>query len=217
MSESTHAAPYRNCMAPQQTHIISKQQERGSIFLRRNRSVIMENGERREETIVGRSGRPQHPAVHDADDSSGWRKSSHRHETHKEEPINRECCAVTQGVSWNDIYYIAAFGIFGAVLRVYIGRIFGGDCETETNEIGDFWEASDICITANGLTDRRGGALFIDLPGNFVGSFLMGLLSASTAQPIPWFPKDHHLQRHTSWHKGLTTGFCGCLTTCKFL
>ena len=145
-----------------------------------------------------------------------------RHVTRKEEyTTNGDCCVSVQNVSWNDAFYIAAFGIVGTVTRIYIGRILGGDCESSLSsdqvDTKDFWEASRICITANGLTDRWGGALFLDLPANAVGSFCMGLLSASVTHPIPWLRKDHHLQRQRSWHNGLTTGFCGCLTTCEYL
>ena len=129
---------------------------------------------------------------------------------------SRPCCGAIQGVSWEDIYHIATWAILGTILRVYIGRIFGQDCENQASGTQeDFWEASHICITSSGETSRRGGTLFIDLPANILGSFIMGLLSASKDHPIPWFPENHHLQRHASWHKGLTTGFCGCLTTCK--
>lgn len=117
-----------------------------------------------------------------------------------------------QNVAWDDVFYIATWGVFGAVTRIYVDRLFGMDCETDPD---DFWRAQNVCITATGLTERRGGALFVDLPANVLGSFLMGLLSASSEHVIPWFPRHHHLQRQTSWHKGLTTGFCGCLTTCK--
>ena len=132
-------------------------------------------------------------------------------------PASKTCCRGTAGnhTTWMDIYYIATWGILGAVLRVYLNRLLGLDCDSETS--GDFWQASRICLTATGETSRKGGALFVDLPANVVGSFLMGLLSASTSHPIPWFPARHHLQRHTSWHTGLTTGFCGCFTTCKFV
>eukprot|EP00977_Amphora_coffeiformis_P005832 scaffold1225_cov164-Amphora_coffeaeformis.AAC.8 len=169
---------------------------------------------------------PQPPSAPTSsnNNNSSRHKPSDRHETRKDDnptttttTTDKDCCGAMQDVSWNDVFYIAAFGILGAVARVYIGRIFGGDCEQSEEGAGDFWQASRICITANGLTDRRGGALFLDLPANVVGSFCMGLLSASAAHPIPWLRKDHHLQRQTSWHKGLTTGFCGCLTTCKFI
>ena len=122
------------------------------------------------------------------------------------------CCG---GINWADVYYIATWGIFGAIVRVYIGRILGGDCEVD--DTGDFWKAANICITASGVTSRRGGALFLDLPANILGSFFMGLLSESADHPLPWFGANHYVQRHSRFHKGLTTGFCGCLTTCTYL
>ena len=136
-------------------------------------------------------------------------------------PANKEekprCAAMQRTFVWDDIYYIAIFGVLGAIVRVYMGRLLGGDCErSHDTDDYDFWQASHICLMSNGMTDNRpGGVLFIDLPANVLGSFIMGMLSASKAHPIPWLDKQHHLQRHSSWHKGLTTGFCGCLTTCK--
>jgi len=77
--------------------------------------------------------------------------------------------------SWEDfvsqIFYISMFSVFGTVLRIYLGRIFGLDCEEEQagNGIGDFLVpfSSRICITSNGKTQP--GSLFIDLPANMLG------------------------------------------------
>jgi fluoride exporter len=114
--------------------------------------------------------------------------------------------------------YIAVFGVFGSILRIYLGRFFGLDCQ---NAVSDDWftRISDaICVTTNGKTDQTGGALFTDLPSNMVGSFVMGLLSPSilnrsAIHPIAWFRQDHPLQRHPAFALALKVGFCGCLTT----
>lgn len=97
--------------------------------------------------------------------------SQHRHHHHDEatiqkassptKPNNNACWGILRGVSWLDVYYIATWGIFGAVLRIYLARLFGLDCETA--ESGDVWHASNVCITATGQTSRKGGAMFIDL------------------------------------------------------
>lgn len=78
--------------------------------------------------------------------------------------------------SWEDvvsqIFYIAMFSVFGTVVRIYMGRIFGLDCQWEEagRGIGDFITpfSSSICITSDGKMQAP-GALFIDLPANMLG------------------------------------------------
>jgi fluoride exporter len=117
--------------------------------------------------------------------------------------------------------YISAFGVLGSILRIYLARFFGLDCQ---NAVSDDWftRISDaVCVTTNGKTDQTGGALFIDLPANMVGCFVMGLLSPSIVNginrgaihPIAWFQQSHELQRHPAFAMALKVGFCGCLTT----
>jgi fluoride ion exporter CrcB/FEX len=119
----------------------------------------------------------------------------------------------------NHTIYISLFATFGAVIRIFMGRLFGLDCERVINEIDDFLTpfSSEICVTASGKTDQTGGAFFSDLPANILGSFFIGVLSPaiSSGHPIPWFRKDHRLQHHESFHTALKVGLCGCLTTCK--
>jgi fluoride ion exporter CrcB/FEX len=119
----------------------------------------------------------------------------------------------------NHTMYISLFATFGAVIRVFMGRLFGLDCERVGNEIDDFLTpfSSEICVTASGKTDQTGGAFFSDLPSNILGSFVIGVLSPAIASghPIPWFRKDHRLQHHEAFHTALKVGLCGCLTTCK--
>jgi hypothetical protein len=61
--------------------------------------------------------------------------------------------------------HFSMFAILGAVLRIYMGRFFGLDCESGD---GDF----DICVTASGKTAQTGGALFTDLPANMLGTYV---------------------------------------------
>lgn len=76
---------------------------------------------------------------------------------------------------WEDvvsqIFYISTFSILGAVIRVYVGRIFGLDCRMAQagNGMNDFLApfSSRICVTSNGIMET--GALFIDLPANMLG------------------------------------------------
>jgi fluoride ion exporter CrcB/FEX len=118
----------------------------------------------------------------------------------------------------NHTIYISLFATFGAVIRIFMGRLFGLDCERFI-EIDDFLTpfSSEICVTASGKTDQTGGAFFSDLPSNILGSFFIGVLSPAIASghPIPWFRKDHRLQHHEAFHTALKVGLCGCLTTCK--
>jgi fluoride ion exporter CrcB/FEX len=119
----------------------------------------------------------------------------------------------------NHTLYISLFATFGAVIRIYMGRFFGLDCERVNNGIDDFLTpfSSEMCVTASGKTDQTGGAFFSDLPSNILGSFFIGVLSPaiSSGHPIPWFRKDHRLQHHEAFHTALKVGLCGCLTTCK--
>jgi hypothetical protein len=80
--------------------------------------------------------------------------------------------------TWNDVashvYFISALGIFGTVLRFYVGRFFGLDCLLKDHDMlseEDFLTpvSSLLCITSDGKL-QRGGAIFIDLPANILGS-----------------------------------------------
>jgi fluoride ion exporter CrcB/FEX len=119
----------------------------------------------------------------------------------------------------NHTLYISLFATFGAVIRIFMGRLFGLDCERGRYGVDDFFTPffSEICVTASGKTDQTGGAFFSDLPSNILGSFFIGVLSPAVASghPIPWFRKDHRLQHHEAFHTALKVGLCGCLTTCK--
>lgn len=118
------------------------------------------------------------------------------------------------------IYYISSFGILGTILRVYVERLFGYDCDVKHSSAAanDWFEriSSNICVTATGTTNQTGGALFTALPCNILGSFIMGLLNPENPDrtpTIPWFRPDHPLQAHHELHIGLKVGLCGCLTT----
>jgi hypothetical protein len=145
------------------------------------------------------------PATRDYEDSPAPTGPSKQQRT-------RLCFGGTAQLSGSDAFFISAWGVLGLVVRVYLTRVLGGDCEDPAD---DAWDASAVCLTANGTTDRSGGALFEDLPANLLGSFLLGAMCAFVTQPLPWLHPEHPLQDHISWQKGLTTGFCGCLTTCK--
>lgn len=114
--------------------------------------------------------------------------------------------------------YLGTFAVFACVLRIFAGRFFGLDCEhleAGLHSADDFLVplSSQICVSASGKTVQTGGALFVDLPANMLGSFLMGLVSpvATGHHPLPWFNADHPLQRHWIFHLALRLGFCGAL------
>jgi CrcB protein len=117
------------------------------------------------------------------------------------------------------IAYISCFALFGTVVRVFLGRLLGFDCEDKNSPspIKDFMSplSNHICITASGKTVATGGALFTDLPANMLGSFFAGLLTPSitTGHNIAWFRADHPLQQNKVFQAALRIGFCGSLTT----
>lgn len=112
------------------------------------------------------------------------------------------------------IIYLATYGIFGSTLRIFLGRIFGYDCENP-GLFNDYLSPFATCVTASGETAQAGGALFIDLPANMLGSFMLGIMTPIEQHipDIPWLKQTHPLQSNTSIHTAIRTGFCGSLTT----
>ncbi|KAL6754990.1 hypothetical protein V8C86DRAFT_271040 [Haematococcus lacustris] len=123
-----------------------------------------------------------------------------------------------------NVLHLAAWAQVGVLLRYYVGKLLGEACGSPAGSNG--WVP---CITSPGLT-RPGGALFIDLPANVLGCFLMGLLSpadllaAVHQEPdllaahkagltLPLLPAGSPLQGVEPLALGLRTGLCGSLTT----
>jgi fluoride ion exporter CrcB/FEX len=133
------------------------------------------------------------------------------------EPVVALCddASIFQGA--RNIAYLSVFSVFGAVVRMYLERMFGLDCEQGDNSVHDFLTplSRRVCVTNSGKT--TGGSVFIDLPANALGCFIVGLLVSDTltSTPIPWFRQGHWLQSFTPFPTALKVGFCGCLTTCK--
>ena len=114
------------------------------------------------------------------------------------------------------VVYLSTFACFGTIIRVFLGRFFGSDCELQ--QINDWLSplSRQICVTASGTTEQTGGALFVDLPANMLGSFVMGLLTVlepNVWPPIPWLHADHPLQQNDALHVAIKSGMCGSLTT----
>ena len=132
--------------------------------------------------------------------------------------------SITQNMclsGWNALHvlYLSLFSVFGVSIRWFMGRFFGGDCEANAqgNPIDDFlWPLSHkICVTADGLTEQYGGALFIDLPANMFGSFLMGYFTGHNVDwPVmPCLSHAHPWQQDKGLHLGIRTALCGSFTT----
>jgi hypothetical protein len=95
-----------------------------------------------------------------------------RNQNHHGRPIER----LISEFSWNEwlhqATYVSTFGVIGTILRIYIERFFGLDCEMKSsNPVNDSFQqiSSSVCITTTGSTMQTGGALFIDLPANMFG------------------------------------------------
>ena len=113
--------------------------------------------------------------------------------------------------------YIALFAILGTFLRMIVAQVFGEYCKNP-DSIGWLKASAPLCVTNGGATEQ-GGIIFADLPANMLGSFIMGFFQSGAtlglALPlaIAWLRPQNSLQKMPILHKGITTGFCGSLTT----
>lgn len=113
---------------------------------------------------------------------------------------------------------LSLFSIFGEAARIILEQLFGQACHLKN--VG--WNKSSWapCTTDPGSTSSTGGALFIDLPANMVGCFIMGLfvsgdeyIGTAVDLPIAFLNRDSKFQHWTLLHTGIRTGFLGSLTT----
>lgn len=119
-------------------------------------------------------------------------------------------------ILWLQIIYISIFSVIGVTFRSFIGRLFGGDCDPDSAVKDWLYPLSHrICVTTNGRTEQYGGALFIDLPDNMFGSFIIGFFTGHSSEwpAIPFLTHDHPLQDEHGLHLGIRTALCGSLTT----
>lgn len=125
--------------------------------------------------------------------------------------LNRKFCS-----NWKSIVYLSMFSVIGVTCRSFLGRLFGGDCDPD-HAVKDWLYplSKHICVTTNGRTEQYGGALFIDLPANMLGSFIIGFFTGHSSEwpAIPFLKHDHPLQRELGLHLGIRTALCGSLTT----
>lgn len=116
------------------------------------------------------------------------------------------------------ILYISVFAILGALLRIILAQLFGGEC-SYPGTVGWLKTEAALCITAYGETLREGGIIYADIPSNMFGSFLMGLFLSGSALglhvdvPFGVAPITSQFQAWDIVHLGIRTGFCGSLTT----
>jgi CrcB protein len=99
---------------------------------------------------------------------------------------------------WNELssfMSLAFFSMIGCALRIFM----------------------ELAVIKNIAPDNN--ALFVDLPGNMLGSFFVGLFCSAAAigrgkKAIAVFPAEWTwMQDNASLQLGLRTGFCGSLTT----
>ena len=115
---------------------------------------------------------------------------------------------------WMTIAALSMFSMLGNAFRVFLENLFGQSCETQTPtwlyRLSDQW---NICFTSSQT------ALFLDLPVNMIGSFVMGLfqpcqdMGLQSSVPIAFLNTKHWFQTSQVVHIALRTGFCGSLTT----
>lgn len=148
---------------------------------------------------------------------SGGSVSTISYPDEDEEEVVNPAQNCSQGWNWTHVYYLSLLSVVGVTFRAFLGRFFGGDCSHEGDPIDDWlWPLSHkICVTTNGKTEQYGGALFIDLPANVFGSFILGLVTGHSGDwpAMPCFHQDHPVQKQTGLHVGLRTALCGSLTT----
>ena len=117
---------------------------------------------------------------------------------------------------WMHVVYLSMFSVIGVTFRSFTGRLFGADCAPQGAVKDWLYPLSHrICVTTNGRTEQYGGALFIDLPGNMLGSFIIGVFTGHSSEwpAIPFLKHDHPLQENKGLHLGIRTALCGSLTT----
>jgi len=111
---------------------------------------------------------------------------------------------------------LSIYSMLGFMLRYFIGELFYSGCDDNEQEGMHL-----LCVTSTM------SPIFIDLPANMLGCFLMGLMSTSTklkstnnmnnasslSQLLPIVHENNYFQNWNNMHLSIRTGLCGCLTT----
>lgn len=108
----------------------------------------------------------------------------------------REFQPFFQRISVQYIIHLSTFACLGTIIRDVTSLLFG-------------W----LGVTTSGMTEQTGGALFVDLPANMLGSFILGVFVLNPDVWLPWLKSDHPLQQNHPFYVAMTTGMCGSLTT----
>ena len=114
---------------------------------------------------------------------------------------------------------LSLYSYVGETIRKITEEVFGLACHEP-----DRWMSEDsnwpICTTDPGTTSSTGGALFIDLPANMLGCFLIGVFVAGDVSlgtpvdmPIACISRSSKFQQWTVTHVGIRAGLCSSLTT----
>ena len=112
---------------------------------------------------------------------------------------------------------LSLLSIFGEAVRIILEQLFGEACVEHVGWNKKYWAP---CTTTTGTTASTGGALFIDLPANMAGCFIMGLFISGDEYvgtpvdlPVAFLKRSSKFQRWTLLHIGVRSAFCGSLTT----
>lgn len=115
---------------------------------------------------------------------------------------------------------LSIYSYIGETIRKFTEELFGLACHVPNRWATSSTEEWPICTTDPGTTESTGGALFIDLPANMLGCFLIGLFVAGDVttktpvdMPIAFLGRRNFFQTWTSTHVGIRAGLCGSLTT----
>jgi len=148
------------------------------------------------------------------DFSSKGDGESQEQQQETQQPQQQHAPNNASGGLWITIGALTIFSMLGNAFRVFIENLLGLSCISQSPEW--IYEASDklhLCITSPQT------ALFMDLPVNMLGSFIMGLLQPcqdiglQSSVPIAFLKAKHWFQTSQVVHIALRTGFCGSLTT----
>lgn len=111
------------------------------------------------------------------------------------------------------ILYISIFSMIGVLIRICLGSFFSFCNDNDSNvSNNDSNEIRHVITNGVCLTNAR-DAVFVDLPANMLGSFLMGIsqsayvLGLASDLPVACFSSQSWLQSFDMLHIGWRTGY----------